>query len=445
MQSAQQPTALVEPDGSRLYFLDWVRIIAFLLLILYHTGMYYVTWDWHVKSPMASGALEPFMMLTSPWRLSLLFLVSGVASSFMLMKRGPHVQHFVSVLPPEGAASSLGATRRELGVQRFLAQRSVRLLVPLVFGMLVVVPPQAYLEVVEKLGYSGSYADFMGLYLHAYHGFCKDGHCLTLPTWNHLWFVPYLWVYSLLLGAAVWALGRSRFAALSDALGRHLTGWKIVVLPLAVLALARVALFSRFPATHALVDDWYNHANYFPLFLLGALLAQQRGFWSRVDGMRWASLGTALTCWAALIIYFALPDNTMDADVQALVRDIQRVVYALCAWSAMLAACGFAHRHLQFDNAQRRYLTRAVFPVYILHQTLIVVMAHALKPVKLAPGLEGLLLALLTLTLSLGAFEVIRRLRWLQPLFGVAGVGAGAQRPVQARQANPLPAAPATV
>ena len=70
----------------RYHFLDWVRILAFFLLILYHVGMYYVTWGWHVKSPYASDALEPYMMLSAPWRLSLLFLVSGVASSCMLTK-----------------------------------------------------------------------------------------------------------------------------------------------------------------------------------------------------------------------------------------------------------------------------------------------------------------------------------------------------------------------
>ena len=68
-----------EDLGQRRYDLDWVRIGAFMLLILYHVGMYYVTWDWHVKSPQASHDIEPLMMLTSPWRLSLLFLVSGVA------------------------------------------------------------------------------------------------------------------------------------------------------------------------------------------------------------------------------------------------------------------------------------------------------------------------------------------------------------------------------
>ena len=58
--------------------LDWIRIVAFLLLIAYHVGMYYVSWDWHVKSPAASTALEPWMRLVSPWRMDLLFAVSGV-------------------------------------------------------------------------------------------------------------------------------------------------------------------------------------------------------------------------------------------------------------------------------------------------------------------------------------------------------------------------------
>ena len=77
-----------EDLGQRRYDLDWVRIGAFMLLILYHVGMYYVTWDWHVKSPQASATIEPLMMLSSPWRLSLLFLVSGVATGFLLARQG---------------------------------------------------------------------------------------------------------------------------------------------------------------------------------------------------------------------------------------------------------------------------------------------------------------------------------------------------------------------
>jgi hypothetical protein len=42
----------------------------------------------------------------------------------------------------------------------------------------------------------------------------------------------------------------------------------------------------------------------------------------------------------------------------------------------------------------RRYLTTAIFPVYILHQTVIVVVAHSLKPTHLQAGVEGILLVL---------------------------------------------------
>ena len=68
-------------SNDRRIDLDWVRILAFGLLIFYHVGMYYVTWGWHVKSPFASHAIEPLMMLSSPWRLSLLFFVSGCATA----------------------------------------------------------------------------------------------------------------------------------------------------------------------------------------------------------------------------------------------------------------------------------------------------------------------------------------------------------------------------
>ncbi len=392
--------------AERLYFLDWVRIIAFFLLILYHVGMYYVSWDWHVKSVYASDKIEALMLLTAPWRLSLLFLISGVASGFMLTK---------------------------LSATTFMRQRSWRLLVPLVFGMLVIVPPQPYFEVVEKVAYAGSYGDFMQLYLQAYNGFCKDGHCLTLPTWNHLWFVAYLWTYTLVLGVAVLALGK-RFASLSDRAARLLTGWRILVLPLLVLGITRAALVLVFPETHDLVNDWYNHAHYFFLFVLGALLCRQVAFWRGVGNLRWLALALAASCWAALIIYYALSDATYLALKDTPVRAIMSTVRGAFEWTAIVAACGFAQRLLNFDNAGRRYLADAVFPVYIVHQTLIVAMAHLIKPVGLGPVIEGAILVVLTVCISFGIFELVRRVRWLRPLFGLGRLPANAlplAKPVQ--------------
>jgi glucans biosynthesis protein C len=377
--------------GERRYDLDWVRIGAFLLLILYHIGMYYVTWDWHVKSPYASSAIEPLMLLTSPWRLSLLFLVSGVATAYLLQRKG---------------------------TRGFLAKRSVRLLVPLVFGVLVIVPPQAYLEVVEKVQYAGNYAEFLGLYLTAYQGFCRDGGCLILPTWNHLWFVAYLWVYTLLL----YVLLRTAPGAVLHArswLERRFVGLGVLFWPIAYLVAVRVLLAARFPSSHELVNDWYNHAVYAPMFLLGFALAGARGPWETIERLRWHAFGFAVLGWVFLCVWHGL--DTIDVLSPSIaLRRTWQTVFSAQIWLVIVAVLGFARRHLNRDNAARRYLTTAVFPVYILHQTVIVVAAHALQPARLDPLLEGFVLVLITAAVCFLGYEAIRRITVLRPLFGLA-------------------------
>jgi peptidoglycan/LPS O-acetylase OafA/YrhL len=392
-------------DASRLYFLDWLRILAFFLLILYHTGMYYVTWDWHVKSPHAGGAIEPLMLLSSPWRMSLLFIVSGVASGFLLRKQ----------------ASRSGPAARPLA--GFVRERSARLLVPLLFGMLVIVPPQPYFEVVEKVQYAGSYGDFLALYLRAYGGFCKDGECLTLPTWNHLWYLPYVWVYTLVLAALAALAGRAGIDRAGRRAAALLAGWKAIVLPVALLALVRILLKPHFEETHALVDDWFNHATYLPLFLAGAVLSGQPGFWRELERLRWAALGIALASWAALIAYHWQPEPVQQWPA------IARTVWTACQWCAIVAACGFARRHLSGDGPARQYLAQAVFPVYILHQTLIVCFTRLLRGTALAPLTEGCVLVVLTVTASFGIFEIVRRVPLLRPLFGLRGTAPADVKP----------------
>ncbi len=389
---------------ARLYFLDWVRIIAFFLLIAYHVGMVYVSWDFHVKSPYASDAIEPVMMLSSPWRLALLFMVAGAASSMMLGSSKPG---------------------------RFARLRSWRLLLPLLFGMLVIVPPQTFCEVVEKFSYTGNYGQFLGLYMHNDRGFVTaPGKHLIMPTWNHLWFVVYLWVYSMLLAAlARWLPpGGPAWQRAGRLCARLLQGWGLLLVPTALLAIGRFTLLSRFPSTHGLFDDWFNHSLYFSVFLLGALLARQGAIWAAMDRQRFWALGTALTVWALLRVYFSLPDDLVPESTMAWLLPVQRAVYALGQWSAIVAACGFAHRHLNFDSAKRRYLTAAVFPVYIVHQTLIVVLAHYLKPVRMAPFGEGVVLVVLTLCGSFAVFEVVRRVAVLRPLFGLGARRDGVER-----------------
>jgi hypothetical protein len=332
-----------------------------------------------------------------------LFLVSGVATGYLL-------------------------ARHRTG--HFLGERSTRLLIPLAFGMLVIVPPQSYLEVVEKLQYAGSYAEFFRLYITGFHGFCRGSDCLLMPTWNHLWFVAYLWVYTLLLYLVV-RLAPPVIPWLRRFAERRLSGVGILLWPIAYLCAIRLGLAPRFPATHALIGDWYNHAMYFGVFLLGFSLAGARAGWATLARARWLTLGLAVLGWVFLSAYLgAYGDNAAIPPVA--LKLIWRTIYGAEQWLAIAAVVGFAHRHLMHDNPARRYLTTAIFPVYILHQTVIVVMAHALKPSHLYPPVEGVLLVLATVAACFLGYDAIRRVRLLRPLFGLErGPSAPNARPAR--------------
>jgi glucans biosynthesis protein C len=369
----------------RLYFLDWLRIAAFVLLVIYHVGMYYVSWNWHVKSPDASTLLEPWMRLSSPWRMSLLFFVSGAATALMLAREG--------------------AT----GV--WLGSRAKRLLLPLLLGVFLIVPPQSYFEVVQKHGYAEGWWGFVSLYLRGYGGFCAaEGRCLILPTWNHLWFLPYLMFYTALL----WLALRWR-PTMVDRLGEGLRrftrqGPWLLMIPVLLLIVIRLALRARFPITHALVGDWFAHAMYAACFLGGAAFARA-GVWERFETWRWAALGLSACSWILLI---TLPNSSAPGNGPGL------IAVSTMQWCAIVAAVGFAHRHWNHDGAWRATLTEAVFPVYLLHQTVIILVAMALAPWQLKPWVEAPIIVATTFMLCAVAYFVSRQSSLLQPWVGMA-------------------------
>ena len=389
----------------RRFDLDWVRILAFALLVPYHVGMYYVSWDWHVKSPELVPALEPFMILSAPWRLALLFLVSGVATAHLRAKL------------PVG----------------FLRQRSWRLLLPLLFGMYVVVPPQAYLELVEKVpgGYHAGYLGFMADYLKAGDLHCMaPGDCVDAPTWNHLWFVAYLWVYS----AMLWAICRLLPQAWRDTgaafVRKGCSGQGILWWPMLALVAARVLVYPHAPSSHDLVDDAYNHLQYGLVFAIGYLLASADGVWEQLRRHRHRMLLLAITSYGLMLAVF-LSFGGVDPIPSAWMSLIWSL-WGVMEWAAITAILGYARNWNPKDSPRLRYLTTAVFPFYILHQTVIVVLARSLKPLHIAPVLEGPLLIGSTFALCLLGYEIIRRIPLLRPLFGLKSAATPARPPAGA-------------
>lgn len=381
------PSPATSPD--RRLDLDWLRIAAFGLLIFYHIGMFYVTFDWHVKSSRAGAAAEPLMLLVNPWRLLLLFIISGVATRFMAdkMRSGP-----------------------------LFASRMARLWPPLLLAVFVIVPPQSYFELVEQIGYAGSYLDFYPRYVTASgQGWCDADGCLITPTYNHMWFVAYLIAYTTILIAILPLLRRA-----PKALGRLVHGPGLLITPWLFLTLARLTLSPIFGQTNAFWNDGYQHTVYFGAFLFGFAIAKHDVFFTAAQRWRYPALALTLAAYAGVqalrVAYVGVAPPELTRTVWTATRELQ-------AWTAILAAFGFAHRYLRgVDTPLRRYLADAIFPFYLVHQTIIIVAGHSLDKLGLPLPLEVSLLIAITLAGCWATYELVRRVRVLRPWFGLKSV-----------------------
>lgn len=403
-------TSSSEAASARRYDLDWIRVAAFFLLIFYHVGVFYESDDWHTSSPRPIEGIEIVMSLASPWRLALLFLIAGFATRFMTARLSPGFR----------------------GAGALAWSRTGRLFLPLVFGMLVIVPPQTYFQVAQYTPHLvDPWPQFYALYLSGDHAWG-----IITPTWNHLWFVAYLWVYSLVL-ACVLALTGGGMARLGRWLERPLSGPLLLIAPIAYLGLVR-QLYPIFDRTHALVDDWYMHSVYLPLFLFGFLVARSERIRQAFIDQRWTSLAIAGTAWVAwqtyLLTWTGLPGDAqlwtpMAENPPAWLRIAMRGAYAAIQWSAITAILGFGAKHLNFDRPALRYLTVAVFPLYILHQTITVAAGRYLPTLQLPLALEAGLLVAITFGGAFAGYELFRRITPLRPFLGLKLRPQAANRP----------------
>jgi surface polysaccharide O-acyltransferase-like enzyme len=379
-----------EPVMLRRHDIDALRVIAFALLILYHCAMVYVAqWD-YFKSSYTAEWLQWPMIAMNRWRMPLLFMISGVA---------------------------IGLARIETRRWRFAALRTWRLQVPLWFGMFVVVAFQVYCQ----RRADGLLPPGLWNFLTRYWQLDKSVGGLT---WGHLWYLAYLWPYTLVLVVAMPALQRL-VAVLGRPTMSAITPWLVVLGPAAWLIAVRLWLAPHYPETHALVGDWTVHAESLPLFLLGYVLAASPWFWAWVKRLRWRSLAIAALAISVELSLRWLGRHPPHGPLPQWVAHvswytIERCARATYTWVALLAIFGWGRVLLDRPFRWLPYCSEAVFPWYILHQTLIIVLAYWLVPMRLGPVLEPLLLIAGTVGGCLLLHEcLIRRVALLRPLFGL--------------------------
>jgi surface polysaccharide O-acyltransferase-like enzyme len=380
------------PPPQREHHVDALRVVAFGLLILYHVAMVYVAdWHFHVKSSYTAEWLQVPMVFMNRWRMPLLFLLSGVA---------------------------IGLFRPERAPGRFVLMRTWRLLLPLVFGMFAVVPIQAYCQALANGAIAPGFSAFMVRYVQfgPWPAKAFDGWEFGV-TWNHLWYLAYLWVYSLVLAALLPLLRTALAQRLIGAVGAMRGPW-LVLLPAIPFATYAVTLAPRFPQTHDLLHDGFLHAQYFTVFAIGYAIARAPGVWSEVARLRRPLLLLALAVFAVYgWIVFAAARPLPGALVLA--AQLLRGAYL---WCALVAILGYGVAHLNRPFRWLPYASEAVYPWYILHQSFIVPIAFVLIPLQIGGAAEAALVLGGTLAgcLMLHHF-VIRRVRWIRPLFGLKG------------------------
>ena len=243
-------------------------------------------------------------------------------------------------------------------------------------------------------------------------------------SWHHYWFVVYLSLFCF-LGWPLLAYLRSRagqnwIAARSSVWlrGAWIYAFAIVLLTFEIL------LRPLFPGFRDLIHDWASFAHWFLVFIAGFVMAQYEPLLMRIEKLRHFSLCLALFTCALLFIFFLRSDGHSfhpfpDGNTSVPKFLVFSAVRMLNAWCWLLVCIGFAARHLRHSSPVLAYLNGAVYPLFCVHLTLVVGFGHWVLTMGLGVWESYLLVCGLTVFGSLGAYEVIRRVVWLRPLFGL--------------------------
>jgi glucan biosynthesis protein C len=364
---------------TRRYDIDWLRTAAVFMLIPYHSSRIFDVWEsFYVKNAQTSLAMTGIRAFLDPWGMPLLFVIAGEASWLAL--------------------------RRRSGAQ-YVHERVLRLVIPLLFGLAVIVPPQAYIAWLGQ-GYTGSYWHFFRQYWvvrsEDLSGFTGG---FTL---GHLWFVLFLFVFSM--------VALPLFLYLKGSSGSHAVGW--------------LAGLCQRPGTVFLyvIPLWLTEALPGPsvggvtplafilLFVAGFVLLADARYQAALDrSWRWA-LGLGTITLAAVVAVRFSGIQFVEYSWQSTLFDLLRY---FTTWAWIIGLLGFGHRHLNRTHPVLPYLSMVAYPLYILHQTVIVLLGFYIVRWSVGIFPKFLIIAVTATGITLGLCELCRRWNATRSLMGM--------------------------
>jgi glucans biosynthesis protein C len=366
--------------GGRLHYVDWLRVLAVLLLFPFHTLRVFNADDpWYVKAHTLSQAVTYLLDFISVWHMQLLFVLAGASTCLALRKRGN---------------------------RQYLGERLLRLGIPFVFGIFVLVPPQTYDGARFNSGYTGSFwdyissGDFLKLNVHDggdYYGGFGVG---------QLWFILLLLLLSIVaLPLFAWGRGGRGGAVLQGFSRRlaHPAWWLLAALVLLIFeALPDPTGLDVFP--------------YLVFFVLGYLVVRGPECMAAAERFRLPALALGLL----LAAFWSLSQTYRDTLPDPSWR-LTGLVYLgmLASWLSIVGLLGYGRRYLDRPSPALAYLSEGSYPVYVLHQTVIVVLAFYVIGWAVWEPLQWVALLAASVAVTFLLFEGVRRWSVTRFLFGM--------------------------
>lgn len=350
--------------NSRRYDVDWLRVFALGLLIFFHAHLSFQSWAQNILFIQNEDPFERFwftMKMLDIWRIPLLFLVSGMGVYFAMRNRD---------------------------WKQLLQERAQRILLPLVAGSLLICPISIF---------------FSQLYY--------DKPISYEPNAGHLWFLANIFLYVLLLMPLFIYQKNNPDNGLARMMDKILGySWGLFLFPVPLMietALVNPEHFSSYSETLRGLPTVHGFLYGLVCFTLGFLLISRENiFWRAVQRIRYSALVIAALLYLVRLLAYKL-------------YGAPNILIALESGCWLLAILGFGSLYLNKPSGLLNYLNKAVFPVYIVHLPVLFGLAYFLFPLDLPAIVKMLLLLGGTFALSFLLYEILKRLIWLRPLFGM--------------------------
>lgn len=398
--------------SERRYELDWIRVIIVLMLIYYHSARVFDLQDFYVKNPSLNMLSEAFVAFASLWAMPLLFLVAGASAFYALRKR-------------DNTA--------------FAIERVKRLAIPYVIGLFLFAAPQIYIVYIQKAGNPHSLISFwkyqfsVAPYTQIIAGKVDDA-LVTAYTWEaaHLWFILYLLLFSLAMLPVMRSIRDGRLRAPTDKFAElcRRNAWSIFlfIVPTAVAYTAGLFLTENFSRLLLVVP-----------FLYGFIIYSDNRFTEAIDRVYKVAAWTAVVLTPAFFLTIVIGDFEFEAGAA---RFLWGPWMGIAATLWLIAFIGLGRTFLSRRNAFLDYASDGSYPFYILHQTVIVLLAFLIVKMAVPSAVKYLLLTTSALVITAGAYEVLIK-RWapLRFIFGMRPAQSGSNAAVAPGTASP-PGAP---